>query len=176
MEEIYEAAKICPHCKTLLREYKVCPRCSERVLFEALVCRYCGFDFERYEQRERIRIGVEKPDETTVGYSANPLGALFADGSITGLLFPPELIITSREVVINKKTFLGLRTTSQKIPIMKIASVRFVKGIIWGGIIFESYGGGIPDLIINGLEKDEAIEIAAYLESILAKFSLDSKK
>lgn len=176
IEEINEEAKICPHCHSLLKEYKICPRCAERIQRNAAVCRYCNFDIQNYERQQRIQAGEEKSSELLIEVAASPIGALFSDGSLTSLLFPPELKISQREVVIKKWSLLGLRTTNQTISIMKIASVRFIKGVIWGGIIFESYGGGIPDLVINGLYKEEALSVVKSLEKILSKISFEQKK
>ena len=176
LEKIKNDAKICPHCRILLKDFKICPKCSERILLMAFVCRYCGFDLYSYEKEQRIRAGIEKPSDFFIHLSASPLGAMLTESSITALFFPPEIQINSREILIKKWTLLGLRTTNQKISIHKIASVRFIKGIIWGGIIFETYGGGVPELVINGLDKKEALSLKQSLDKLLFKISTETKK
>ena len=62
--------------------------------------------------------------------------------------------------------FLGLRTMDQKLQVSRIASVRAIDGVIWGGLVVETYGGSSADLAINGLDKREAKETAKLIEKL----------
>ena len=70
---------------------------------------------------------------------------------------------------ISVETLFGLRTYDQKISINKIASVRYLSGVIWGGISIESFGGAISNILINGLDKEEAQKTVSILDEIISK-------
>jgi hypothetical protein len=52
--------------------------------------------------------------------------------------------------------------------VRKIASVRYMSGVIWGGIVIETFGGAMGDLVMGGLDKPKANETAQLLEQIVA--------
>lgn len=97
---------------------------------------------------------------------SSPLGALLTDQSVTALFYPPIMTITPGEIRIRRRQFLGLRTLDSKISISRIASVRVLDGVIWGGLIIETYGGAAGDLSIGGLDKDEARQTAKLIERL----------
>ena len=97
------------------------------------------------------------------------MGAMITEPSLTALFFPPVLTVTGAEVRIQKWSFWGLRTYRQSLSTERIASVRFLKGIFWGGIVIETYGGSSADLVITGLRKNEAQDTADLLEKLAAK-------
>lgn len=157
-----EATK-CRYCHSLVRDLKICPQCAETVRESAKVCRFCNYDFEAAAAEktpEALAAEAELPHTLT----ATPLGAMVCEKSITALFFPPEITINPSELHIRRWGLLGLRVYDQKISISKIASVRFISGVIWGGIVIETYGGGIPDLLIQGLDKSEARETVQLME------------
>lgn len=103
-----------------------------------------------------------KPFEYSI--AATPLGGMICESSITALFLPPEVTITHEAIHFKKWGLLGLRTYSQKISPTKIASVRYISGVIWGSVVVETYGGGIPDLVVRGLDKGEAREAVKVIE------------
>ena len=161
-----EALK-CPHCQSVVGEYKVCPDCRESVSAEARVCRYCG---HRWAEPPGGAPDAERQDEDILRQVwADNLGAMITEPSITALFFPPVLTITPNEARIRKWSLLGLRAYRQRISTQRIASVRFLKGVFWGGIVIETFGGASGDLVITGLRKSEAQEAAALLEKLAGK-------
>lgn len=97
---------------------------------------------------------------------ASPLGALVTDQSVTALFYPPTLTITPSEIRIRRRQFMGLRTLDSKISVSRIASVRTLDGMVWGGLIIETYGGAAGNLGIGGLDKDDARQTAALIERL----------
>lgn len=97
---------------------------------------------------------------------SSPLGALLTDQSVTALFYPPIMTITATEIRIRRRQFLGMRTLDSKISISRIASVRVLDGVIWGGLVIETYGGAAGDLAIGGLDKEEARQTAMLIERL----------
>lgn len=79
---------------------------------------------------------------------------------------PPVFKISSKEISIRRWQFFGLRTLDVKISVSRVASVRTIDGIFWGGLIIETYGGAAGDLAIGGLNKDDARKTAKLIEQI----------
>jgi hypothetical protein len=166
LEVIPAEATKCRYCQSLVRDFKVCPQCAQSVPESAKLCGFCRFDFEAAAgaaAQEAEALAAELPHTL----SASPLGAMVSEKSLTALFLPPEITITRDEIHIRKWGLLGLRTYDQKISTSKIASVRFISGVVWGGIVIETYGGGIPDLLIQGLDKTEAHETVALMEKFV---------
>lgn len=163
--EVAPDAIRCAHCGDLLRHFKVCPKCAEKVHEEARVCRHCTHDFDKEKQRRGL---VRDLSRNPHKLAANPFGVLFSELSITGLFFPPELTINGDELLLSRWSLLGLRRLDQRIAVRKIASVRYMSGVIWGGIVIETFGGAMGDLVMGGLDKPKANETAQLLEQIVA--------
>lgn len=138
----------------------MCTGCAEPVRESATMCPFCGTDLRPPPPEQ-----TELLSEPWVIY-ASPLGACLADASITALIFPPILTVTPNEIHIRRRMFFGLRTMDQKISVSRVASVRALQGIIWGGIVVETYGGASGDLGISGLNKEEARHTATLLEKM----------
>jgi len=157
----------CPHCQSVIGDYKICPDCRESVASDAAVCKYCG---RRWPAPAPDLHEPESRGEAILRqiWSDN-LGAMVTEYSITALFFPPELTITRTEARIQKWSMLGLRTLRRRISTDRIASVRFLKGVFWGGIAIETYGGSSGDLVITGLRKAEAQQASALLEKLALK-------
>jgi RNA polymerase subunit RPABC4/transcription elongation factor Spt4 len=163
-ELIPDEAVKCKYCQSLLKNFKRCPQCAEVVPEAARICRYCHYEFAPSAEmpgEPQITAGRE-PLAYTI--AATPLGGMICESSITALFLPPEVTITSEAIHVKKWGLMGLRTYSQKISPSKIASVRYVSGVIWGSVVIETYGGGIPDLVIRGLDKGEAREVVKVIE------------
>lgn len=161
-----EAIK-CKYCQGLLKNFKQCPQCAEVVPEAARICRYCRYEFVSVSERrdEAQLMAGREPLEYTI--AATPLGGMICESSITALFFQPQVTITHDSIHFKKWGLLGLRTYSQKISPSKIASVRYISGVIWGTVVIETYGGGIPDLVVRGLDKGEAREAAKVIEQFV---------
>ena len=169
-ELISDDAVKCRFCRSWVRETKDCPKCAENVLLKADICKFCGYQFEKPESPEAaLKPIAEKSIEAT------PLGALLCEWSITNLFFPPQLTISGNELRQRRWSLMGLRTHDSNISSSKITSVRYLKGIIWASLIIETFGGSVSDIIIRGLDKTEAREMANELEK-LTKTKLPNKE
>ena len=157
-------ASKCPNCQSVIGEYIICPDCRESASSQASVCRHCGHRFEADPAGAQAA-----RDEILCQVWADCMGAMITEPSLTALFFPPVLTVTAAEVRIQKWSFWGLRTYRQRLSTERIASVRFLKGIFWGGIVIETYGGSSADLVITGLRKNEAQDTAELLEKLAAK-------
>lgn len=162
--EVNPGAIKCPHCGSLLAHSKVCPRCAETVHEDAQVCRFCQHDFEKESQRRKMLRELSANPHLLV---ANPFGVLFSEMSLTGLFFPPELRVRGDEVTLTRWSLLGLRRLDQRISTRKMASVRFLSGVIWGGLMIETFGGAMGDFVLHGIDKAKASETARLLEEII---------
>jgi len=99
---------------------------------------------------------------------ATNFGALFANGSVTGFFFPPKISVSNGRIMVTKWSFLGLRTHHQEIQVSRVASVRYTKGVIWGGLLVETFGGAAEDLSERGLMQDDARMMADQLKAVLS--------
>lgn len=151
----------CGLCGSNIGDIKICPGCAEPVRQTAIICPFCRADLRPPEPPVEAFL----PEPWVI--RASPLGAMLAEQSPTALFFPPELILTEREIHIRRRSLMGLRTLDQKISVSRIASVRALSGVIWGGLMIETYGGSAGgDLAINGLDKEDARETAKVVERL----------
>ena len=150
----------CRCCGRRVADFVRCPACKEPIAKEATHCPFCT----RAVPTERdLRAGTL---ELTV--RATNLGAFFTGGGLTGLLFPPIISVSRGRVRVTKWSFLGLRTHHQEIQVNRVASVRYTKGIIWGGLLVETFGGASEDLAEKGLRQEDARNMADQLKAVLA--------
>lgn len=157
---VAEGAVKCAACGSNVGDIRICTRCSESVRANAKICPYCQTD-----------LAPESPEATALlkepwVIEASPIGAAIVEQSVTALLYPPTMTITPTDIHIRRRMFLGLRTMDQKISVSRVASVRVLDGVIWGGIVVETYGGAAGDLAISGLDKEEARQTARLVERI----------
>lgn len=163
-EELPDEARRCRACGRWLRDCKPCPQCAETVLALARLCRFCGYDFvaDPLGRPRAAELAGLLPHTLT----ATPLGGMICESSITALFLPPRLNISEEEIVVTKWSWLGLRSYQQKVALAKVASVRLLSGVIWAGLVVETFGGSIADLAVNGLDKAEARQTVQVLEKI----------
>lgn len=163
----------CPHCGTGILEgfnyckacarravnFKVCDKCFEPLANDASSCPHCSFAFmsEKEIAVERLELEVR----------ATHLGAFLAGGNFTGLFLPPIIKVCSGRITVTKWSFLGLRRHSQEIQVTRVASVRYTKGIFWGGLLVETFGGAAEDFCEKGLRQDDARTMAEQLKNCL---------
>jgi hypothetical protein len=95
------------------------------------------------------------------------LGACFT-GSFTGLFLPPFISVSDGRIRVKKWTLLGLRMHHQEIQVSRVASVRYTKGVFWGGILVETFGGSAEDISEKGLKQEDAREMSEKLKAVLA--------
>lgn len=156
-----DGASKCAQCGANIGDIRICPSCAEPVRETATICPFCRGDLlpPAYEAARAL---LTEPWVI----ESSPLGALLTDQSVTALFFPPTLTITPSEIRIRRRQFLGLRTLDSKISVSRIASVRTLDGVVWGGLVIETYGGAAGDLAIGGLDKDDARQTAALIERL----------
>jgi len=154
-------AAFCRHCSRRVWQTKVCPSCREPIHEEAVVCPYCT----QRVPSERDRAAGELHLEVR----ATHLGAFFTTGNVTGLLLPPVISVSGGRIRVSKWSFLGLRRHHQEIQVSRVASVRYTKGIFWGGILVETFGGSAEDISETGLRQHDAREMAERLKSVLTE-------
>jgi hypothetical protein len=102
-------------------------------------------------------------------FRATRLGAFFTSGGITGLFLPPFISVSKGRIQIRKWSILGLRRHHQEIQVSRVASVRYTKGVFWGGILVETFGGSAEDIAEKGLRQDDARQMAEQLKSVLTQ-------
>ncbi len=154
-------APYCRHCGRRIADFKPCPTCQEPISQIATVCPYCT---------RKVPVG-ERPDPTalTGEIRATRLGGLLTSGRPTYFFHPPVIRVSEGRIRVTTWTFLGLRVSHQEIQVTRVASVRYTKGIIWGGLLIETFGGASEDMAQLGLPQEPAREMAEKLKAILAE-------
>jgi hypothetical protein len=99
-------------------------------------------------------------------FRATRLGSLMT-GTITGFFLPPFISVHEGRIRVMKWTILGLRRHHQEIQVTRVASVRYTKGIIWGSILVETFGGSSEDISEEGLKQNDARDMAEKLKSVI---------
>lgn len=144
---------------------RLCDSCRESVRAEATLCPFCGSDLAPPEPE----IGGLLTEPWVI--EASPIGAAITEQLPTALFFPPKLTVTDKEVHVHRRSFFGLRHLDTRLSLTRVASVRALQGVFWGGVIVETYGGSSADLAINGLDKEEARQTAALLDRLVRAYS-----
>ena len=150
----------CRNCSRRAVGYRLCPACGEPIAEGAKFCPYCTQKVPSEQDRDIQALTKE--------VQATRLGAFLAGGNFTGLFFPPFIRVSQGRIQVTKWTFLGLRTHHKEIQVSRVASVRYTKGIFWGGLMVETFGGSAEDLTEKGLRQDDAREMAEQLKAVLA--------
>ena len=154
-----EGHNYCPNCTRIIQHYQNCAMCKEPYSNDARLCPYCQHKSITGQERKAASLELE--------VRATRLGALFASNSFTGVLYPPIIKVSQGRINVTKWSFLGLRTHHQDIQVTRVASVRYTDGIIWGGLLIETFGGAAEDLSENGLRQDDAKMMAEQLKACL---------
>ena len=153
-------APCCRHCGRRIADSKACPECREPISTNAGHCPYCAqkVPTERDLAARALRLEVR----------ATHLGALFAGGQLTGLFLPPIISVSDGRIRVTKWTLLGLRRHQQEIQVSRVASVRYTKGVFWGGLLVETFGGASEDLSEKGLRQADAKNMSDQLKTVLS--------
>lgn len=149
----------CPSCTKITKDYQNCEECMEPHSKDARTCPYCQHKLASQQEQRAASLELE--------VQATRMGALFTSGNITGVFFPPIIKVSNGRVSVKKWSFLGLRTHHQEIQVTRVASVRYTKGILWGGLLIETFGGAAEDLSEKGLEQEDAKLMADQLKVCL---------
>lgn len=160
-----EDAVKCGWCGSNIGDIQMCPSCREPVRAGATLCPFCAADLAPPEPEDAALLAEPWVIE------ASPIGAAITEQLPTALFYPPVLTIDDKEVHVHRRSFLGLRKLDTRLALTRVASVRALQGIFWGGLVIETYGGSSADLAINGLDKEEARETAALLERLVRSSS-----
>ena len=138
-------------------DFRTCPSCREPVASEATYCPFCTQKVPT--ERQLAARGLE------LEVRATHIGAFFT-GGLTGLFLPPIITVRGGIITVTKWTILGLRRHQQEINVDRVASVRYTKGIFWGALLIETFGGASEDLTQRGLQQVDALEMADQLKTV----------
>ena len=158
--DVSHASAYCRHCSRRVLDAKSCPTCKEPIHTDALFCPYCTQRIPTDRDRAAQQLDLE--------FRATHLGSLFTSG-ITGFFLPPYISISAGRIHVRKWSFLGLRCHHQELQVSRVASVRYTKGIFWGGILVETFGGSAEDIAEKGLRQRDARSMAEQLKSVLTQ-------
>jgi hypothetical protein len=164
---------VCPHCGSAIAEgfaycqkcgrraidYVLCEECFEPVAIGASSCPHCTSSVKREKEKAAESLELE--------VRATHLGAFLGGGNFTGLFLPPIIKVRAGRITVTKWSLLGLRQHSQEIQVSRVASVRYTKGVFWGGILVETFGGASEDLNERGLRQDDAKTMTEQLKGCL---------
>ena len=156
---LVDSYKYCQSCGRRAVDFTLCSKCNEPLSSNAMSCPHCAYHLPSEKETAVKALHLE--------VRATHLGAFFAGGNFTGLFFPPIIKVNNGRVTVTKWTFLGLRRHDQEIQITRIASVRYTKGIFWGGLLVETFGGASEDMTEKGLSQDDARTMAEKIKSCL---------
>ena len=149
----------CQSCARRAVDFKLCEKCREPLVNDASRCPHCSFVF-RMEKEGAF-------DALELEVRATRLGVFFSGGSVTGLFLPPIIKVHAGRITVTKWSLLGLRRHNQEIQVSRVASVRHTKGVFWGGLLVETFGGAAEDLSEKGLRQEDARMMADQLKSCL---------
>lgn len=158
LAEVPENARYCMHCARLMVGYALCRECREPIAEAAGRCAHCG---------EKVATEVElKARSIQMTIVANRIGAFVTSGGVTALFHPPQLEVAGGRVRATRWSLFGLRVDTQEIRFDRIASVKYTKGIFWGGLLIETFGGATEDLNLKGFDQDAAFQMAEELKAV----------
>jgi RNA polymerase subunit RPABC4/transcription elongation factor Spt4 len=158
--EIPAEARYCMHCGRIVAEYRNCPACGEPVAQDAAYCPYCTRKVPT-ELEERAK-------SFTASITASPIGAFFSGGGFTALIYPPRFEVGEGRIRLTKWSFLALRVKQHEVRLDRVASVKYTKGVVWGGIYIETFGGATEDISQNGFGQRGASQLAAQIKEIIS--------
>lgn len=149
----------CQKCARRAVDYVLCEKCREPFVSDASSCPHCSF----VQKKEKERAA----EEIELVVRATHLGAFLGGGNFTGLFLPPIIKIHAGRITVTKWSLLGLRRHNQEIQVSRVASVRYTKGVFWGGLLVETFGGASDDLSEKGLLQEDARTMAEQLKGCL---------
>ncbi len=150
----------CRNCARRVTGFVACEACKEPITRGATFCPYCT---------QRVPTETDRAlAELQLTVRATNLGAFLTSGRLTSLFLPPIISVSEGRIRVTKWTFLGLRIHQQEIQVSRVASVRYTKGVIWGGILIETFGGAAEDLSEKGLQQEDARTMANQLKAVLS--------
>jgi len=155
-----EEAAYCFSCTRLVHESIACEHCAEPIAVKASRCPYCT---QKVPKR-----GHQKLADISMEVTAHRFGAFLTGGNITSLFKPPVIIVRDGKIMVSKWSFFGLRTHQAEISVDRVASVRYTRGVIWGGILVETFGGAAEDMKEGGLPQEDAKMLADRLKSVIS--------
>ena len=155
--ELAADAPCCRQCGRRALDYRTCPSCREPVASEATYCPFCTQKVPTERQLAARALELE--------VRATHCGAFFT-GGLTGLFLPPIITVRGGVITVTKWTILGLRRHQQEINVDRVASVRYTRGIFWGALLVETFGGASEDLTQRGLRQMDALEMADKLKAV----------
>ena len=158
-ESLVEDCKYCKSCGRIAVDYVFCEKCREPMPRDAVACSHCSFTRKSAKDKAAETLEME--------VRATHLGALFGGGSITGVFLPPIIRVHGGRITVTKWSLLGLRRHVQEIQVSRVASVRYTKGVFWGGLLVETFGGAAEDLSEKGLRQEDAKSMTDQLKSVL---------
>ncbi|RJP31414.1 MAG: hypothetical protein C4527_08185 [Candidatus Omnitrophota bacterium] len=159
--EVPREAKYCLHCGRLVDNFQYCQECHEPISIEAKRCCYCA---QKVPTDRDVQI--QSFNKIIV---ADRLGSfLTGRGGFTNLFHPPRLEVSHGRILVTKWSFFGLREHQQEIRVDRVASVQYTQGIIWGGILIETFGGATEDINQKGFDQADAREMSQKLKEILS--------
>ncbi|AOM84390.1 hypothetical protein BBEV_3073 [Salisediminibacterium beveridgei] len=85
------------------------------------------------------------------------------------MIFPDRVELSNSAVLVTKKKFFGLTSTSEEVSYKRIASVRLNKGLISGNVVIETAGGSVNDIEVKGFKKKVASKLQARLKESISK-------
>lgn len=154
-----EGYRYCPYCTRIILDYQHCETCKEPFSNAATLCPSCQHKPATHQEQRAASLELE--------VQATRLGAFLTSGNITALFYPPIIKVSQGRINVTKWSFLGLRIHHQEIQVTRVASVRYTKGIIWGGLLIETFGGAAEDFSESGLVQEDARMMADQLKACL---------
>ena len=150
---------LCRHCGRRVRDFAECPNCKEPVANGASHCPFCTSTIPTPGELAAKDLSFE--------IEASRFGSAITGGSITSLFFPPIISVSDGRFRVTRWSFFGLRTHQKELQVSRVASVHYTKGVIWGGLLIETFGGAAEDLAEYGLYQDDARNMAEQLKAVL---------
>ncbi|WP_027339922.1 hypothetical protein [Halonatronum saccharophilum] len=85
----------------------------------------------------------------------------------TSTLIPDTLSIQDNKVIVEKKTWLGLKNQQKRVTKDQLASVRINNGFFYSTIYLETTGGATEDISVDGIPKRKAKKAVIAIEDML---------
>lgn len=153
-------AKYCLCCTRIVRDFQHCLECGEPISKEAKRCPHCAQKVPT--KRDLQVLGFERC------ITANPIGAFLSGSGLASLFRPPRFEVAEARIRLYKWSLFGLRVRQHEIRMDRVASIQHTKGIIWGGLLIETFGGSSEDIRQKGFNQDDARRMAQEIKELIA--------